>query len=250
MLNLYCYSWLIIIPVIYYGLINYFDKNNLYQKRTINNNKENTIVSQILTSLVCVTYLSISGLILYMKHSDKIINKDYYFASDDNIINHLIIPMIFYQGWNTIITFLNKDLYSILYIVHHLLVILGGIFGLINYFQYYTIIYFGLIEISNIFLSVIEYSRYEKYIEENKILYNLNNLCFISSFYTLRIILFQYYTINIFRILINDRDIFFKNKYILQSSCTIIMSLILSYLQFLWGYKIYKEIIKIISKIE
>jgi hypothetical protein len=250
MLNSYCYGWLIGIPLIYYGLINYFDKNNLYQKRTINNNKENTIVSQILTSTVCVIYLSISGLILYMKHSDKIINKDYYFASDDNIINHLIIPMICYQGWNTIITFFNKDLYSFLYIVHHLVAILGCIIGLINYFQYYTIIYFGLIEISNIFLSVIEYSRYEKYIEENKVLYNLNNIFFIISFYILRIILFQIYTINILIILIYERSIFFQNKYILQSLCTIVSFSILSYLQFLWGYKIYKKIIETINKIE
>ena len=250
MLNTYFFSWLIGIPIIYYGIIKFCEKKNLYQNLTPNNNKENTIVSHILTSIVCVTYLSISGLILYAKHSDKIISKDYYFASNDNIINHLIIPMICYQGWNTIITFFNKDLYSILYIVHHLLVILGGIFGLINYFQYYTIIYFGLIEISNIFLSVIEYSRYEKYIEENKVLYNLNNLFFISSFYILRIILFQYYTINILKILIYERDIFFENKYIIQSLCTIVMSSILSYLQFLWGYKIYKKIIKIINKIE
>jgi hypothetical protein len=250
MINIYFYSWLIGIPIVYYGFIKFFDSNNLYQKITVNNNKENLVVSQIVTSLGCVTYLSISGIILYNKYSNILFERDNIFKSNDDVINHIIIPMILYQGWNTVITYLNKDLYSIAYILHHLFVILLGIIGLQNYCQYYTIVYFGLLEISNIFLSIIEYGKYEKYIILNKILYNVNNLLFVFSFYILRIILFQYTNYLMFGSLLYERDKIFSNKYIVQTYIILISTLLLSYLQFHWGYKIYKEIINTVYKID
>ncbi len=250
MINIYFYSWLIGIPIVYYVLIQFFDSNNLYQKITVNNNKENLVVSQIVTSLGCVTYLSISGIILYNKYSNILFERDNIFKTNNDVINHIIIPMILYQGWNTIITYLNKDLYSIAYILHHLFVILLGIIGLQSYCQYYTIVYFGLLEISNIFLSIIEYSKYEKYIILNKILYNVNNLFFVFSFYILRIILFQYINYLMFGSLLYEKDTIFTNKYIVQTYIILISTLLLSYLQFHWGYKIYKEIINTIYKID
>ena len=250
MINIYFYTWLVGIPIIYYGLINIFERNNLYQKRTMNNNKEDSIVSHILTSLFCVTYLSISGIILYNKYSNIIFDRNYMFKGNAEIINHIVTPMMLYQGWNIIISYLHKDLYSIAYIIHHILVIFVGMIGINNYFQYLGIIYFGILEISNIFLSIIEYSKYEKYIVFNKVLYNMNNLMFVLSFYILRIILFQYFNYGILRLLVYERDIAFGNAYIIQTGVVIVITILLSCLQFHWGYKIYKEIINTINKID
>ena len=151
MLNIYFISWLFGIPLIYYSFIKIFRNNNLYQKITINNNKEDTIISHIITSLICITYISISGVILYFKYSDILFDDSFILKTNYDIINHIGLPMILYQGWNIIITYLHKDLYSFIFIIHHILVVLIGIIGLYNYYQNYAIIYFGLIEISNIF---------------------------------------------------------------------------------------------------
>jgi len=103
-------------------------------------------------------------------------------------------------------------------------------------------------EISNIFLSVIDYSRYEKYIVESKILYNINNLLFAISFYILRIIVFQYYNYGLIISLNNNKDIVFQSSYIFKTSMILISNFVLSCLQFFWAYKIYKKIIRTINK--
>ena len=111
MIYAYIFSWLIGIPFIYFLLLYIYKKNNLYQKITINNNKEDTIVSHIITSLICFIYLSISGIRLYNRYSNILFEDKYIFKKNDDIINHIVIPMIIYQGWNTVITYLHKDLY-------------------------------------------------------------------------------------------------------------------------------------------
>ena len=140
-----------------------------------------------------------SGIILYKKYNNIIVDKNHLFDKNDDIINHIIMPMILYQGWNTVITIMNKDLYSIYYILHHIFVIILGLMILNNYFQYMSIIYFGIMEISNIFLSIIEYSKYEKYIIDNKMLYNINNLLFVISLNILLIYLQCYWSILIYK---------------------------------------------------
>jgi len=249
MFNNYFYIWFIGIPVLFFTIEFICKKYNLYQKKTINNNKESSIVSQILTSCMCVTYLGISGIILYKKYNNIIFDKNHLFDKNDDIINHIIIPIILYQSWNTVITIMNKDLYSIYYVLHHIFVIILALMILNNYFQYISIIYFGIIEISNIFLSIIEYSKYEKYIINNKMLYNINNLLFIISFYVLRIILFQYYNFFIYYLIISMYDILFSSKYIIQTITSLVINIVLTYLQCYWGFLIYKEIINKINKI-
>ena len=78
----------------------------------------------------------------------------------------------------------------------------------------------------------------------------MNNVMFILSFYILRIILFQYFNYCILKLLVYERDILFGNAYIIQTGVVIIITILLSYLQFHWGYKIYKEIINAINKID
>jgi len=248
MINIYFYSWLVGIPIVYYTFINIFEKNNLYQNKTVNNNKEDAIVSHILTSLVCVIYLSLSGILLFKDYKNLILDSNYFVDKNENVINHLITPMILYQGWNTVITLLNKDLYSLIYVIHHIFVIFAGLIGLTNYAQYILIVYFGLLEISNIFLSIVEYARYEKYIVNNKILYNINNLLFAISFYVVRIFLFQYYNYGLINLIFSKKDILFENQYIVQTIMSLITTLLLSFMQFFWGYKIYKKIIRTINK--
>ncbi len=50
--------------------------------------------------------------------------------------------------------------------------------------------------------------------------------------------------------LLYEKDTIFTNKYIVQTYIILISTLLLSYLQFHWGYKIYKEIINTIYKID
>jgi hypothetical protein len=248
MIYAYIFSWLIGIPFIYFLLLYIYKKNNLYQKITINNNKEDTIVSHIITSLICVIYLSISGIRLYNRYSNILFEDKYIFKKNDDIINHIVIPMIIYQGWNTVITYLHKDLYSIAHIIHHVLVIFLGVVSFNGFYQYYGIIYFGLTEISNIFLSIIEYSNYEKYIVYNKKLNNINNILFVLSFYILRIIIFQYSNYKLYLSFLNEKNKVFSSEYIIQTSIILISNIFLSYLQFYWGYKIYNKIIETIKK--
>ena len=73
---------------------------------------------------------------------------------------------------------------------------------------------------------------------------------FVLSFYILRIILFQYFNYGILRLLVYERDIAFGNAYIIQTGVVIVITILLSCLQFHWGYKIYKEIINTINKID
>jgi hypothetical protein len=243
-----CIIWLTIIPLLYSTLINIFNRYNLYQNTTINNNKETTIVSHILSSLICVTYLSINGIILFIENSEFIVNKDYLFKENENIINYLIIPMMVYQFYNIIIMIFNKDLYSINYIIHHIFVILSGLIALDRYLQYFIIIYFGIIEISNIFLSIIDYGKYEKSIIENKKFITTINILFAISFFITRILIFQYFNYNVIKIMIEEHKILFS-EYFIYTTTILLADITLSYLQFYWGYLIYNKIIKEINNL-
>jgi len=160
--------------------------------------------------------------------------------------------MLIYQIWNTIGSLLIKDLYSLTLIGHHLFVILTCYCTFKPFMQYLSIFFLGLVEISNIFLGWIELTRQEPEFLEYKIVDNIMNIIFVFSFYFLRIIFWVYYTYYYLTFAFNIFiDVIFNNEkldYIIPTMIILSSCVFLSSLQFFWGYKIYRKVIKKLNK--
>lgn len=244
LINTHSVIWLISLPILYFFIITLCKKYNYCQNLTRTNGNTDKLITHSLVSLLCVTYISISGIILYFKYSNLVFDKFMIFERNELIENHIIIPILAYQFWNIVISFLNKDLYSIYFIIHHIFVLILSIYSLsIPLFQYISIYFFGLIEITNVFLTLIEIKKYDKQFENYKPFNLIVNIIFTFLYFIFRIVLwiyanYQFYMINIFH-----KDILFS-KYPIITFIFITANIFLTFLQFYWGYLICCKVIK------
>lgn len=243
-INIHSITWVISLPILYFFFVFLCKKYNYCQYLTTNNNNADKLIAHLFTSFFCVTYISTYGIILYTKYYNLVYNKYVIFERNELIENHIIIPMLVYQFWNTIITFLNKDLYSIYYILHHIFVFVLGIFILtIPLFQYIIIYFFGLNEITNVFLTFVEIKKYDKQFEKYKKFDLIVNIIFAFLYFIFRIIIWIYSNYQFTLMNIIHKDILFS-KYPIVILILITGNIFLTCLQFYWGFLIYKKIIR------
>jgi hypothetical protein len=152
--------------------------------------------------------------------------------------------MLVYQFWNTVISLLHKDLYSIYFILHHVFVFILGIFILwIPLFQYIIIYFFGLNEITNVFLSLIEIKEYDKRFEKYTQFNFIINIIFILLYFIFRIVIWIYANYQFILMNIIHKEILFS-KYKIIIFILITGNIFLTFLQFYWGFLIYNKVVK------
>ena len=246
--NLLPLFWCLILPSSYYLIINYFKKNNLFQNKSQYGTYQYELISHLIITTCCVIYLSISGIFLFYIYNDLIYSYKHIFIKNIHIENHILIPMFFYQFWNYINSLFIKDLNSIFLLLHHLFVVILCYYTMLPFMQYITIYFFGLIEISNIFLSWIELTDYIPDLKKYVYLDNFLNIFFILTFYSFRIFYWiyssYYFFNNIKSLIINEFMLGQKLDYIFLTFVLVTAYIFLTILQFYWGKIILDNIIK------
>ena len=155
--------------------------------------------------------------------------------------------MISYQGWNFLLCVLSHqslnitsghDLFDNAMIVHHALSFMFAICLLYPFGHYFGIFYFGIIELTNIPLTVMDVFKYFKHWKEKYPAANqITRFIFAVSFILLRLIMWPIRSIDwwvgCMRLLISG-----KAHSTLAVFFCLSTALIVTILQFIWGWKI------------
>jgi hypothetical protein len=146
---------------------------------------------------LCVTYLGVVGTLamfhLYPEFDMTELEKNKFYGQAQFVEDHLIMPMLSYQGWNVLLCLVNADLRDPAMIGHHIATFSLAYFGLNPYVHYYALFFFGFAEMTNIPLTLVDIFKYFPDLKEK--FSTINEICRISfalSFIVLRLIVWPY----------------------------------------------------------
>ena len=122
--NIYFQAWFVGTPVVWYALLKLFRALGLWSHKTRNGARTSDIMAFLAVAMVSVTYLGVAGLVLnqgWLGTSDELttITSNKMYGRSQFVIDHLIYPMITFQGWNVVLCLFTKDLRSPEMIAHH-----------------------------------------------------------------------------------------------------------------------------------
>lgn len=197
---------------------------------------------------ICVTYLGIVGTLatfnLYPEFNTKDIDNDKFYGRAQFVEDHLIMPMLSYQGWNVLLCLFNADLRDPAMIGHHIATFSLAYFGLNPYVHYYALFFFGFAEMTNIPLTLVDIFKYFPDLKEKYP--TLNEICRISfavSFIIIRLIIWPYISYGFW---VGSIDLLQSGK--AHSPFVVFVflgaNIFLTGLQFLWGSKIFGFLFK------
>ncbi len=190
---------------------------------------KNYIIAYETTCLYAVTYLASAGIIGWFELFDIDIESaknDPFYGYSPYVANHIITPMLIYQGWNTIACLLHKDLRTPESMIHHILAFTLALCGMDSLLHYWAIYFFGITEVSTVPLQIM--------ILQKKLGYNNTyaSYAFAGLFTVVRLIywpIYYWHCINQ-AFIVDMRPVHF---YVFTS-----ISTLLTVMQFYWGYKI------------
>ena len=164
---------------------------------------------------------------------------DPYYGQSDYVVNNLLWPMFFYQGWNVITAlFLIPDVRSADNVFHHILTCSVQYFGFPGFMHYHSFFFIGLVEASSIPLTFVDMSRYiPTFPQDYPILYKSSQVTFALSFVILRLVLWPFVAYRVCtdlaRMIINSQV---HSNFVVGTF--VIATILLSILQWHWGIKI------------
>jgi len=205
---------------------------------------------------ICVTYLAIAGFVCtfgkqYGINDYEELSKNPYYGKSAFVEDHLVAPMISYQGWNILITLYMESIYSVEMIGHHL--VTGGLayLGLNPYLHYRALFFFGIAEFTNIPLTFYDVAKKLQW-DKNGLGYNLSQGGFVVSFIILRMILWPYFSVQFwidsYQLLTTGQD---ANGNKCHSQFVVLFFVLsnffLTFLQFLWGKQIVSRLLALLG---
>ena len=195
----YFVAWFIGVPAVFIGLVLLFRGLDLWNFKTRRGSRASDIMAFEIVAGLCVLYLAVAGVIGsfglfgFPNEYARLRDLDKFYARSTFVEDHLVYPMISYQGWNLLISFFNNDLNDPAMIMHHLITGSLGYFGLYPYLHFNGLFYFGIAELTNVPLTIVDIFKY--FPDLAKRFSWLNELCrysFAISFFILRIIVWPY----------------------------------------------------------
>lgn len=116
------------------------------------------------------------------------------------------------------------------------------------YGQSFAIYFYGIIELTNVPLTIVDIFKYFPHLAKAYPLVNdMARYSFAVSFFVLRLSLWPYFLYSLWVVCIHI--LFDPNpKYPSLTVMILIVSIILTYLQYFWGYKIVYFVIKTLGK--
>jgi TLC domain len=206
----------------------------------------------------CVTYLAGAGLVLWFSEEAVALQKNPFYGYSQNVVDHLIAPMISYQGWNFILCLFVPELRDVAMLGHHFVTLSLAYFGLHPYLHYFGLYYFGVAELTNVPLTLVDVFKYlgeepkkkelkkkdpDNYKDEYHTINEVSRVSFAVSFIGLRLIAWPVISLS-----------FWNDSYQLLSGGKahsnfvvgyfLFANLFLTGLQFFWGSKIFGFLFK------
>ena len=234
------------LPTVYFILSLHFRRYE--HARTKNGTPLNVYLTYQATNTIAVTYLGIAGIIFYVYQeslNSSIVIPPLYLRSE-LLEKFLIYPMIFYQFHSLVLYWLAfiPELGNVSMALHHVVTLLLGLFSIYPqpYLQGYSVFYFGLVELSTVFLQGIDLYKNIRYTKlYNESLFQQFQIFFVISFISLRVVLWPMISVYFWRssllLLMNNHA---------HSKAIVIFSLganlYLTFLQFYWGALIARKL--------
>lgn len=170
-INFHSKAWFVGVPVAYIALVFLFNATNAFPGLARKGTTLNKIMAFEVVCLFCVTYLAAAGFYVWLDWSDNGIYKslavDPVYGGSDFVMNHLAIPMFFFQGWNLLLCFVCPDLGDTMMIVHHSLVVVLAYMGMRPYVHAAAMFFFGMAELTNVPLTVIDIFKYLPWLKKS-----------------------------------------------------------------------------------
>lgn len=232
------------VPAAYMLLMGILRLLNLWSKPTRGGTRGSDIMAFEIVAGLCVTYLGLIGLIGWFQLNPswnlqyKDLEKDKLYGRTQFVEDHLIAPMITFQGWNLLLCLFNKDLGDPFMIAHHFATVMLGYFGLFPYVHYYGLYFFGVAELSNIPLTLVDMFKYFPDLRRKFPMINqASRLIFAASFIFLRILFwtkvsYEFWQSSLTLLYSGEAHSIFVVTFFLLSN------IFLTLLQYFWGFKI------------
>ena len=244
------WEWFVAVPVAYIVLVVFFRVLGLMPEETRDKSRTSDMMAFLIVSGSCCAYLGVLGTIGWFNIPvDNLISDtssltgDNFYGRSQFVVDHLVAPMLAYQGWNIVLCFFVKDLMDIKMIGHHLATFSLGYFGLYPYLHYYGLFFFGFAEVTNIPLTLVDAFRYSPVLKEKfSWLNDLSRGIFGAAFIVIRLVMWPYYS---YLFWVGSVDLLQSGKahsnFVV--SFFLLANIFLTGLQFLWGSTIISFII-------
>jgi hypothetical protein len=246
-LNGVFYLWSVGIPVVFCALSLGFRALNWWPEKARKGSRASDIMAFQLVAGACLAYLGTVGCVVWFGLNPDWdmapLIKDRFYGHADFVETHLLLPMLAYQFWQVAICFVLADLYDVAMIGHHTVTFGLAYVCLRPTLQYYVCFYFGLAEITNIPLTIIDTFKYFPELGERyAALKSFCKMSFALLFFVIRIFYWTYVT-------------FYMLPYIYPKlfdpvtesppviAFFLFAAAFLTGLQWLWGYKIYHLVV-------
>lgn len=199
LLNPFMRGWMIGLPVAYVVLALLFRALNLFPHRLPAGTRGSDYLAFDIVAGCSLTFLSVVGFISWFsllgedsEYSSSVVFGDKFYGSADFITHHIVIPMLSYQIWNTVICVILNDLRSPVMIMHHIVTATLAFGCLFPYGSYYTIYFFGVSEATNIPLTVLDIMEKMLLDKAYPFLFQCSQAVFFVSFMIIRVFLWTF----------------------------------------------------------
>lgn len=241
------YAWSLGVPVVFFILAMGFRAKNWWPEKARKGSRRSDIMAFQITAFGCLAYMSMIGMASWFglcAHWDMgPLIDDRFHGRAEFIETHLLIPMLSYQLWQIIACFVFADMFNVAMIGHHVVTFGLAYVCLRPYLQYYVCFYFGLAEITNIPLTIIDTFKFFPELAEQ--LPAVKTFCkqiFAALFFALRIVYWTQITVMMVpSIYVKLFDPTTESPPIV--GFFLFAAAFLTGLQWLWGYKIYQLVV-------
>lgn len=242
-------GWLVGVPITYFALLALFRALNWWDFPTRKGSRASDIMAFEIVAGLCVTYLAIAGVIgsygLFGFENESVrLSANPFYERSHFVEDHLVYPMISYQGWNFLLCLVNADLRDPAMIGHHVVTGTLAYFGLFPYLHYKGLFYMGVAELTNVPLTIVDIFKYfpdmaKKYSGLNE----FSRISFALSFVLIRLLYWPYFSLDFWR---GSIELIASGK--AHSNFVVgfflAANVFLTGLQFFWGSKIFGFLFK------
>ena len=192
-----------------------------------------------------VAFFGIVGSISWLDLCDggwsyRLLEVDKFYGNASFVQNYLIIPIMFYQFWNTILCLILPDIRDPVMIVHHILTGLLAYCATYPFACYYALFFFGLSETTQLPLTIVDVLDHFPSIRNNHPFVDaLSKNLFGAMFFLVRIVLWTKVSVEFWAgclDLLHQPHVHDK----LVVMFMLLSNVILTGMQYLWAIKIGK----------
>jgi hypothetical protein len=209
---------------------------------------EGITISYDITAPIALTFMSYNGICLWfgLNGYPPLVPGDPYKENED-IKNLIVLPMMCYQFWNLIFTFLIEEYYTAFAVVHHITTIAVAIYALYPSWLYYLTYFFGFTELSTTFYCIsILVKRFPKFHKKFSFVAPIFDALFVLSFFSFRIFYYFYIIVDYWKESWEEM-MKYDSKFGMHSF-VFICTLVITFLQLYFSKQIIDEARKLLQK--